>query len=368
MTIQQLDQNFKIETDVTEPDLVWFNTRELPFSLHGVMYDEVEKRFLRIPQKIAEKVSQGVEELNRNTAGGRVRFRTNSSFIAIRVMMNESRAEYMMMPHMPRTGQSGFDLYRILDGKETYFTTFIPPASWKDGYSSSARTYGELADYTINFPLYDGVKELYIGIKKNAILEEATPYKYDVPIVFYGNSITQGGCASRPGNSYQGFLSRRFSMDFVNLGFSGNGKGEPEMAEYIANMNMSAFVMDYNFNAPTEEHLRATHYNFYKIVRDANPNLPIIFLSHSTGFYITSAFDEWGTFEGRCKIIEETYERAKVEGDENVYFVDGKEIVMCEEGDACTVDRIHPNDLGFYRIAMHIEEELKKFLEPIIQK
>lgn len=234
----------------------------------------------------------------------------------------------------------------------------------KEGYSGGIKTYGELTDYTINFPLYDGVCELYIGLKKGATLDVATPYEHSTPIVFYGNSITQGGCASRPGNSYQGFLSRRLSTDFINLGFSGAGKGEQEMAEYIAGLDMSILFMDYDANSPTEETLRATHYPFYKTVRDSNPDIPIIFMSHIGALHGVdiSQLSVWGSADVRRGIIEETYLRAKAEGDNNVYFIDGKEVLKGEEWDACTVDGCHPNDFGFLRIAQYLEKILKPLL------
>ena len=166
MDLQQIDKNFKVVTDITEPDIEWYNVRQSPFSIHGLIYDEEMKMFLRFPNETAESVSRGVMFLNRDTAGGRVRFRTNSSYIAIRSVMSHTTPE----PHMPATGKSGFDLYRTVNGRETYLATFIPPREIEDGYSSGTKTLGECTDYTINFPLYDRVTDLYIGLKKDAIL------------------------------------------------------------------------------------------------------------------------------------------------------------------------------------------------------
>ena len=360
MKIQEIDKHLAVNTDITEPDMVWFNAREYPFTIHGVMYDEDLKRYTRFPMEVAKTVSKAVEVLNTNTSGGRVRFKTDSSYIAIRSVM-EAEQEFA---HMSYAGSAGFDMYRNLDGRETYFNTFVPPLTMKEGYSGGIKTYGELTDYTINFPLYDGVCELYIGLKKGATLDVATPYEHSTPIVFYGNSITQGGCASRPGNSYQGFLSRRLSTDFINLGFSGAGKGEQEMAEYIAGLDMSILFMDYDANSPTEETLRATHYPFYKTVRDSNPDIPIIFMSHIGALHGVdiSQLTVWGSADVRRGIIEETYLRAKAEGDNNVYFIDRKEVLKGEEWDACTVDGCHPNDFGFLRIAQYLEKILKPLL------
>lgn len=362
MQIEQIDKNFKIATDITEPNIVWYSARRYPFSLHGIFYDDNLKKFLRMPQKTADTVSNGVGLLNDNTAGGRIRFKTDSSYIAIRAIMNPSAN----MPHMPRTGQSGFDLYCYFNGRERFLSAFIPPVVWETGYSCGIKTYGEKADYTINFPLYDGVKDLYIGIKKGSVLEQATPYLHTLPIVFYGSSITQGGCASRPGNSYQSFLSRHLSVDFINLGFSGSAKGERKMAEYIANLSMSIFVMDYDFNAPSEEWLDKTHFAFYETIRGTNPYLPIILISAPSSiyeFYQIKQAKEWGVFENRRKIIYSTFIRAREKGDDNIYFIDGKNLFTGEDWDATTVDGTHPNDFGFFCFAQNLEKVISPLLD-----
>jgi len=364
MRIDQIDKNLAVSTTITEPDLVWLNAREAPFAHHGVMYDEDSRQFLRLPGRVAKMVSEGVDVLNRHTSGGRLRFRTDSSYIAIRAVMAEN---YAMMAHMPLTGSSGFDLYRTVDGRETYTASFIPVKESSCGYSSGVKTYGGMTDYTINFPLYDQVMELYIALKKDAVLEAPAPYRHEKPVVYYGNSITQGGCASRPGNSYPAMLSRRLSADFINLGFSGSGRGEPEMAQYVAGLNMSVLVMDYDSNAPTPEHLHATHYPFYKTARDAQPNLPIVMISHAAAFhpvyYDLKASAAWGGFDERRAVIHETYSRAKSEGDQNVYFIDGRKIYPGAEYDNCTVDGTHPNDLGFKRWADCLEPVLSSLLK-----
>ena len=358
MKIEDIDKNLVVETTIEEPDLVWFDAKEAPFLLHGLIYDAEMGCYTRMPQKIAEGISAGVSgSLNRCTAGGRVRFRTDSTYIAIRAVMKNGNP----MCHMPLTGQSGFDIYRRLDGHDTYYRSFVPPRGMTEGYSSGHFTDGEYRDYTINFPLYDKVRELYIALKRTAHVSAPTPYRHALPVVYYGNSITQGGCASRPGNSYEAILSRRLSVDHINLGFSGNGKGEPAMAEYVSTLPMSVLVMDYDANSPSEDALRATHYPFYEIVRRANPTLPIIFIS-SSGILLKKRTG-YGDSAVRRSIIYETYCRAREAGDENVYFIGGEEIFAGEDWDACTVDGSHPNDLGFYRYAMRIEKTLKPLLE-----
>lgn len=354
MKIEEIDKNLMVNTDITEPDIVWADIKQAPFVISGVSYDEKRDCYTRMPQEIADQVSEGVAYLNTHTAGGRVRFRTNSGFIGIRAVMNNNA----LMPHITLVGQSGFDLYRKKDGEsmEIFYHSYFPPMGMKSGYSAPFHTDGAMADYTINFPLYDGVKELYIALKKDAVISEPTPYSHAVPIVYYGSSITLGGCASRPGNSYQAIISRRLDTDYINLGFSGNGKAENVMVRYLADLEMSIFVCDYDYNAPDAEYLRKTHRPIYRTIRAKHPDLPIIFVSAPN---IRTSQE---LLAARREVIKETYQTALDEGDENVYYIDGAELFEGEAWDSCTVDGCHPNDLGFYRIAMRIEKEIVRCL------
>jgi len=310
--IEGIDKNFLVNTYITEPDIVWMDIKQPPFMISGVRYDEEQGCYTRMPQKIADRISEGVARLNIRTAGGRVRFRTDSRFIGIHAVMNNGEH----MAHMTLTGQSGFDLYRKKDGEsvERFYHSFVPPSDMSTGYSVPFSTDGVMADYTINFPLYDGVKELYIVLKKDAVILEPTPYSYTVPIVYYGSSITQGGCASHPGNSYQVIISRRLDADYINLGFSGSAKAEETMAQYLAGLKMSVFVCDYDHNTPDVEYLKKTHLPLYRTVRKKQPDLPIIFISAPD--ILMNPED----FSARREIIRETYQTALNEGDKKCIF------------------------------------------------
>ena len=354
MRIDEIDVNLKIDTDITEPDLIWLNARDIPFEVTGILYDNEQGCFVRLPQKIADSVSEGVADLNHHTAGGRVRFCTDSKCIAIRAVM----ATNYLMPHITLIGQSGFDLYhKTEDGEDLFHQSFRTPMGMRTGYSSAVMTDGKMKEYTINFPLYDGVKELYIALKKDSVLEAPKPYRHSKPVVYYGSSITQGGCASRPGNSYQAILTRRLGIDHVNLGFSGSGRAEKEMVQYLAGLDMSVFVCDYDYNCLSPEHLWQTHKPLYQAVRDAHPNLPIILISAPT------VIKEPENFAERRATVRATYDSAVAAGDKNVYYIDGAELLAGECWDSCTVDGVHPNDFGFYRMAMRIEKTLKPIVE-----
>lgn len=343
---KDFDINFKVTGTITKEDVVYRNANDFPFKIYGVYYDGHQYR--RMPPEIADTVNRGVSGLCTNTSGGRVRFITDSPYVTIKANVPGGP----MYSHMTFTAQAGFDLY-VGEGKDSYFIkSFVPPLKMTEGYESEINLPEGENLVTINFPLYNDVCELYIGLKNWASLLPAPDYKIEKPIVYYGSSVTQGGCATRPGLSYQAHLSRWFDTNFVNLGFSGNAKGEIQMAEYLASLDMSCLVIDYDYNAPSVEWLRETYAPFFKTVREKQPTLPIIMASKP----------KYRLSEGdikRVEIIRGVYEDAVSAGDENVYFIDGREL-MEFSGDEGTIDACHPGDLGFYSMAKRFAEEFKK--------
>ena len=351
--IEKVDKNFTVGTAIDKTDIKFYDVKDEPFKIYGIFYEG--DRWRRMPEAVAKTVSDGVYSLHANTAGGRVRFKTDSPYIAISAKM----PLIYRFSHFTLVGSSGFDLY--LNG--AHQGSFRPPFNMEDGYEAIREGYdwmidygphGEVRDVEINFPLYSDVSELYIGVSENSKILPPDPYKIERPVVYYGSSVTQGGCASRPGTSYQAFITRELSVNHVNLGFSGNAKGEVEIAEYIKGLDMSAFVYDYDFNAPDLAHLEATHERMFKIIREANPTLPIVIMSKAK-----YNLDE--TNLKRLACIKRTYENAKAAGDENVYFIDGREL-MAFAGKEGTVDTTHPTDFGFFSMAKRLSPVLKEIL------
>lgn len=344
--ISEIDKNFKVETKIKKDGMKFYDSKLAPFKVYGLFHDG--KKWCRLPEEVAKNVSDGVRFLHDNTAGGRIRFKTDSPYVAINAVMHDM----CRLSECPFTGTAGFDIYT--DGD--YQGTYIPEYQATGGYEGIREfDSAKMREIIINFPVYSKVSEIYVGLAEGATVLPAEPYKYERPVVFYGSSITQGGCASRAGNSYQGFLSRMLDTNFVNLGFSGKAMGEEAIANYIKTLDMSVFVYDYDFNAPDLAHLEATHERMFKIIREANPTLPIIIMSKPK-FYPSPADLK------RKECIRATYENAKAAGDENVYFIDGKEL-MSIPGIEGTVDSTHPTDLGFYSIATRIYPLLKELLE-----
>lgn len=350
--IDTIEKMLQMEQDAIEnihdsKTLIFYNVQDEPFSVYGVFFEN--EKYRRLPQQVAKDVSKHIYSLHANTSGGRVRFTTDSSVIAIKAIVSGVEKA----PHFTLAGIAGFDMY--IGEKPEYYATFLPPVNISNGYERIIHFNNHAErEITINFPLYCEVTELYIGLENNAVLKKAPEYKHKKPIVFYGSSITQGGCASRPGNAYENIISRTLDTDYICLGFSGATKVADEFAKYIKNLDMSVFVCDYDNNAPSLKYLEETHRRMFSTVRQANPELPIILLSCPK--YRLNKKDQ-----KHLAVIRKTYDDAIASGDNNVYFIDGPTLMKYAGSDG-TVDGIHPNDLGFHSIARVLIQQLKPLL------
>ena len=352
--ISKIDKNLEVATSLVKDGVFFYDVRKAPFSVYGLYDYKNQPLFRRLPESVANATSEGVAFLSKHTSGGRVRFATDSDFICIKAKMNS----ITLLPHMPTSGTAGFDLFiDSPDGAESrYVKTFMPPwHATEEGYESRIDLGSrKLRYFTINFPSYSGVSELLVGLGEGATLSEGLKYRDLAPIVYYGSSITQGGCASRSGNIYQNVVCRRTNIDYLNLGFSGNGRGEDAIVDYMASLEMSAFVSDYDHNAPSREHLLATHYKMYEKIRAAHPDIPYIMLSKCD---LDNSYD---ANLSRREVIYESFCRARANGDRNVYYIDGASIFRGPYQTMCTVDSCHPNDLGFALMADAITAELER--------
>ncbi len=348
-SFSEIDKNFKVETKLNKEDIIFYDTKKAPFEIYGVFFEG--DRYRRMPEAVAKAVSNGVYRLHTNTAGGRVRFMTDSPYIAISAKMPTVHK----MPHFPFSGSIGLDLYVTVDGEERFYEGYIPPFDVSDGYESVVNfECAEMREVTINFPLYSDLCDLYIGVREGAKILPARTYRDIAPIVYYGSSITQGACASRPGNCYEAIITRRLGVDHINLGFSGNAMGEEEIARYIASLDMSVFVYDYDHNSPDAAYLLQTHERMFRIIREAHPNLPIVILSRPKCRLLEEE-------KKRLEVVKTTYRNAVEAGDKNVYFIAGSELMaLC--GDNGVIDRCHPSDLGFFSMAKAIGDVLEKIL------
>ncbi len=345
-------------TNLEIENLRWREIRENPFDIYGLYEPHSEGQFRRLPADVAEATSRSVTNLAKVTSGGRIRFCTDSQTIAL-------HAEMLTMNHMDlmaRTGSAGFDLY-VMEGARFYYY-----ASFKPGYPADGKTLEQAVNFPdrrfrqimIHFPLYSQIKNVYIGLKEDAAVDHGVRYRYDKPVVYYGSSITMGGCVCRPGNTYEAIISIDYDCDFINLGFAGAAKGEPAIRDYIAGLDMSVFVLDYDHNAPSTEHLVDTYEPLYRAVREKHPDMPILFVTApDTQRYV---FGEMGRDPRRAAIYS-VYRKALAEGDKNLLFIDGDTLFEGEHHDIYTVDGCHPTDAGAICMADRIGHMLASVLK-----
>lgn len=357
--IDRIDPYMAIpETD--ESGITFHSPFESPFRLAGSAFQkQMFHRFRRIP--FEPFVSDRVDTLAWNTSGLQLQFKSDSKRVVVKAKLSSGN----LMNHMPQTGSSGFDLYvggpgswRLIQASryELHATDFTAELF--------TRKEPGMREFLINFPLYNGVEELWIGLEENCTILPPSPWSCDKPAVVYGTSITQGGCASHPGGSWTNILSRRHNAEFYNFGFSGNAKGEPAIAEILASIpEPRCFILDYEANAGNAG-MKNTLKNFLDILRSKYPEVPIMLISLAPFSRAMVAFGAGDDGDLVCPSNRESrdFQRAEVErrqaaGDRNIQFVNGMEL-LGTDWDECMMDGRHFNDLGFYRFA----ENLNKYI------
>ena len=318
-------------------DISFFDPLKSNAQIHGLVAGE----YSRVPAAVRALMSDDLRDLSFKTAGGRIRFNTDSEILALKMeVTNEPN-----MPHMPPSGSAGLDIFEGTGKNMKYIATRQPDCGKKRLGAELPLAKGEKT-LTLYLPLYNSIYSLKIGVEAGATVTPPPPYRRARPLVFYGSSITQGGCASRAANSYCAMVARYFESDFINLGFSGAAKGELFMADHIAGLHMSCFIMDYDHNAPNPEHLQKTHLPFLQSILAKQPELPIVILSKPDTTFTANDL-------ARRDIIKASYDRLRAEH-YDVHFIDGGDLFGTDFRDSCTVDGCHPNDLGFYRMAQGV--------------
>lgn len=358
LNVEELDEDMKLQ--VAKGDqMKWFDPREKPFKINGFAWLKNKKQFRRLPEQSETNISDPVDLLANCPAGGQFRFQTNAKKLTVKV----SLAGKANMHHMTAVGQCGFDCY-IGEPTDQLFCNASRYDHLHQEYEFTffERHNNDHMNITLNFPLYQGVDQVQVGIDKDAYVAAPPEYDSDKKIIFYGTSITQGGCATRPGMAYTNILSRRFNQEFINLGFSGNGKGEESMARLISEIeNPALLVLDYEPNCVSTELYMETLPRFIQTYREVHSEVPILLLSQFP--YAAEAIDKY-LYEDRLKRLDfqkTLIEQLKQKGDKHIYFYEGKNLLP-DYQDECTVDGVHPTDLGFMSIADRLTPILEKIL------
>lgn len=362
--IEQVDKNFTIQNE-TQKNMIWIDPiKSSVVSVYGLNWFSEDKRYHRLPKEsdeIVKNLEGSVSVLAANTSGGIVCFYTNSKILKIKVKLS-----YMFhMGHMAYTGQAGFDLYK---GKTFRDLKFYRASNFdfsKNEYEYTFYDYTEKQSemlHVLNFPLYASVETILIGIEEDAnIKPELKLFPNQGKIVFYGTSITQGGCASRPGMSYTNIISRHLGYECLNYGFSGNGKGQPEIAEILSSIDqVKAFVINYEANVNFEE-LKRTLPGFVDRIRKRYIDVPIILVS-KIQFYTEIHSKTEEKAERAIREFQKSFVKSRIKEDKYMFYVDGRGL-LGNDADEKTVDGVHPTDYGFACIARVLEKQIKKYIK-----
>ncbi|MBI3986604.1 MAG: SGNH/GDSL hydrolase family protein [Lentisphaerae bacterium] len=350
--ILKLDPNFAVKDP--EAGLVWYDAKNLP--IEGKGWSDTAGFYDRLPARAKDMVPPNVYHLAQRSAGLSVRFMTDSPAISARWKLN---FEPQGMSHMPATGEAGLDLYVFNKRQWRWAGIGIPKT-----VNCNAQLIGGLSPalrhFRIYLPLYNGVASLEIGIKPEATLAQAPPLPSSKPVVIYGTSIDQGGCACRPGMSYPAILGRNLNVPMINLGFSGNGQLDMGMAELMAELDAAVYVLNCMANM-TIEMIKERTEKFVRFLRSKRPQTPILLVEN---FIYQSAHLVTGTRKNtgeKNKIVRACFDALNTPPDPNLHYLKGDRL-LGRDGEG-TVDGCHPTDLGFMSMAKAFEPVLKTILQ-----
>jgi len=336
--------------------MTWTDIRQ--FGVEGRGWSATKDFYDRLPAKAETLVRKPVWDLSRNSAGMCVRFVTDATTIHARWALTES---WLYLPNMTAIGKSGLDLYVKTENGWHWLAVGQPTAQTNEVKLVENLLPGK-REYLLYLPLYNGTKFVELGIADTNFIEKAPPWGAGErkPIVFYGTSILQGLSASRPGMVHSAILQRRFNWPVINLGFSGNGKMEPEMADLLAELDPSIYVIDCLPNMVAEE-IKQRVEPLVKKLRAAHPEVPIVLVEDRTiqdSFLIVGRM-EWYHLKDRAE-LKAAYDRLQKDGVKKLFYIPGEHL-FGDDGEGST-DGSHPNDLGFTRQA----EIFAKVLEPLL--
>ena len=346
------------KTAKVDPDtgVHWYDVR--PLGIEGQGWADTKAPFDRLPAKAEKTARPPVWNLSRHSTGLCVRFITDATTIHARWTLTSKN---LAMPHMPATGVSGLDLYvKSTGGKWQWVANGRPSSETSTAQLASGLSKGE-KEYLLYLPLYNGVSSVEIGLPKGTALKKADPRPAEkqAAIVFYGTSITQGGCASRPGMVHTAILGRTLNRPVINLGFSGNGTLDADIAALLGELDAAVFVLDCLPNLIATQVAERTE-PFVRTLRKSKPTTPILLVEDRTyaNAPVFPALTKRNA-DSRAAYIKE-FNALVAAGDKNLHYLAGDKLIG-DDGEG-TVDGSHPTDLGFMRQADAFAESLRPLL------
>lgn len=336
--------------------LIYYDASQ--FTLLGKATADTETLYERLPQRFKSISRPPVWTLGKNTAGLAVRFASNTTTVSLKWTVLQEVA----MNHMTPTGIRGLDLYCLVNGKWTFVNSARPSMTGKETTTNIISNMEQLErEFMLYLPLYDGVVSLEIGVDSLATItkEKVGLPQREKPIVAYGTSILQGGCATRPGMAHTNTLSRWLDREIINLGFSGNGQLDYEIAELIAEVDASIFILDFMPNVSVEQ-IKEKMAKFYSIIRAKHPTTPIIFIEDPIFTFSDFDLSARKRIDALNDALHLEYNKLKVE-DSNILLLSSKDMIGHDS--EATVDGIHFTDLGFLRYAEYLYPTLLQLLQ-----
>jgi len=352
--IAQWDPNMAVKGAVVTNGMKWIDGKALP--IEGRAFDDTEHYYDRLPANVTTNVNGGVRSMKHHTSGMRFRFSTDSKKLIFKwVPYNKG----LSMDHMPSTGVSGIDVYRFdRKAKAWRYVRTGRITSSAGGSLTIPWTPGD--DCLVNLPLYNGVKTFSLGIEEKAKVKAAAPHRSGVtkPVVFYGTSITHGGCCSRPGLAFVNRVGRDLDVPVVGLGFSGSGRMELEMSEHLAKIDASCYVLDCLWNM-SESLVSANYEPFIRNLREKRPDVPIVMAEACDVYHGLGPESKSRAAEG--VLTRKLYEKLTKEKWKKLVYLPNDEMYADDfEG---TVDGTHPNDLGMQTMAQAYGKAVRQALK-----
>ena len=335
---------------------VYYEASEFP--LIGKITTETETRYERLPAYLKDNVSRpAIWNLGKNTSGLAIRFNSNSTSISAKWEVLKD----VSMNHFSDTGIKGLDLYAWENNKWQFVRSARPTGKESEQVIISSMSPKD-REFMLFLPLYDGLTSLSIGVDSLSSigLPRMNLPITKKPIVVYGTSITQGGCATRPGMSYTNILTRWMNREFINLGFSGNGKLDYEIAGAMTKRkDAEMFILDFIPNVTEQQIKNKTKY-FVDIIRKENPNTPILLIESIIFPHSVFSTETAELLSAKNNALRAEYEKMKEAGDNHLYYLNSENL-LSKDGEG-TVDGVHLTDLGFQHFAYTLLKEIRTIL------
>jgi GDSL-like Lipase/Acylhydrolase family/N-terminus of Esterase_SGNH_hydro-type len=342
-------------TPVPEPKLEYHDVTKWGVEGRGWVDAERQRWFDRLPAAAEGKVTEKVWNLSRDSAGMMVRFKTDAKTIWAHYLL---RSERMAGPNMTAIGASGLDLYARDEAGKWRWAGMTKPEKKEVRQALIADAAPGLREYAVYLPLFNGIESLEIGVPPGAQFEGLAP-RAEKPIVFYGTSITHGASASRPGMVHTAILGRKFDRPVINLGFSGNGRMDAAVGEFLAKLEAAVFVIDCLPNMNAAE-VRAKCIPLVKQLKAAHPTTPIVLVEdrRHANSWILPVRNQYHTDNHAA--LRESFDTLKKDGVTGLFYIPGDALIG-DDAEGST-DGSHPNDLGFVRQAAIFEPVIREAL------